>query len=345
MRIVTDVVDLAQLTAVVRAFEFPEFSLSRFLPTVTREDIRYRIVRTRREARRVAPFRAFDAESPIGARPGVETRSGALPPISEKLPLTEGEQLELDALYRNMDRALVTQLFDDAATEARRVAGRFELARGEVLTTGELTISENGLDLDTVEFGVPADHFIVTTDDHVNDPAADVVGDLTDAVALYRDVNGFAPGVALTRSHVRTGWGKNAGFRQLAGSILGTPSRVTNSQVSQVLEEFDLPPIVTYDRKAIGTDGVERPIIPDNTVVFLPPDGERLGNTQLGVTAEARRLASARVINNEDLAGMTAVTMVSDDPVTMWTKVGAIGLPVIDNPEALMVLIVDGSGV
>lgn len=338
MRIVTDVVDLAQLTAVVRALEFPEFSLARFLPTVTREDIRYRIVRTQRQTRRVAPYRAFDAESPIGARPGVESRTGALPPISEKLPLTEGEQLELDALYRNMDAALVRQLFDDAATEARRVAGRFELARGEVLSTGTITISENGLDLDTIEFGVPDEHFLTVDESHLTDFTADVLGDLSDAVELYVDTNGFRPGAILTRSAVRRAWGRNEPFRQLAGSILGTPSRVSTSQVNAVFEEYDLPPITTYDRKAVGTDGVEVPIIPDGLVIFLPPEGERLGNTQLGVTAEARRLAQARAISHEDLAGMTAVTMVSDDPVTMWTKVAALGLPVLDNPDALMVM-------
>lgn len=336
MRIVTDVVDTAQLTAVVRALEFPEFSLARFLPTVTREDIRYRIVRTQRDTRRVAPYRAFDTESPIGARPGVETRSGALPPISEKLPLTEGEQLELDALYRNMDGALVRQLFDDAATEARRVAGRLELARGEVLSTGTLTISENGLDLDTIDFSVPPAHIVQAAASHYV-VGTDVLGDLTDWVEVYRDTNGFAPGAILTRSAVRRAWARNQPFRELAGSILGTPSRISTSQVNAVFEEYDLPPIITYDRKAIGTDGVERPIIPDDTVIFVPPDGERLGNTQMGVTAEARRLAQARAISHEDLPGMTAVTMVSDDPVTMWTKVAAIALPVLDNPDAILI--------
>lgn len=341
MQIVTDVVDLAELTAVVRALEFPEFSLRQFLPEVTREDIRFRVVRTRRESRRVAPYRAFDAESPIGARPGVETRSGALPPISEKLPLTEGEQLELDALYRNMDRALVDQLFDDAATEARRVAGRLELARGEVLSTGQITIAENGLDLDTVDFGVPASHIVASAAAH-STPSTDVLGDLFNWRDEYVATNGFAPGAILTSTSVRNGWGRNEGFRQLSGSILGTPSRVSTSQITSVFEEYDLPPIFTYDRKAVGVDGVERRIIPEGTVIFLPPQGERLGNTQLGVTAEARRLASARAIANEDLAGMVAVTMISDDPVTTWTKVAAIGLPVLDNPDALMIADVTG---
>lgn len=336
MQIVTDVVDLAQLTAVVRALEFPEYSLRAFLPDVTREDIRFRVVRTRRETRRVAPYRAFDAESPIGARPGVETRSGALPPISEKLPLTEGEQLELDALYRNMDRQLVNQVFDDAATEARRVSGRLELARGEVLSTGKITIAENGLDLDEVDFGVPDEHFVEADDSH-SDPGTDVLEDLEGWIDLYVETNGFRPGRILTRRAVRTGWSKNEGFRQLAGSILGTPSRVSTAQMSAVFEEYDLPPISTYDRKAIGTDGVERPIIPDGTVIFLPPDGERIGQTQLGVTAEARRLAQSRAIAVEDLSGMVAVTMISDDPVTIWTKVAAIALPVLDNPDALMI--------
>lgn len=341
MRIVTDIVDLAEMTAVVRALEFPEFSLRQFLPEVTRNDIRFRVVRTRRETRRVAPYRAFDAESPIGARPGVETRSGALPPISEKLPLTEGEQLELDALYRNMDRALVDQLFDDAAIEARRVAGRLELARGEVLSTGTITIAENGLDLDTVDFGVPAEHLVAADADH-SEPDTDVLGDLFDWREQYVDTNGFAPGAILTSSSVRTGWGRNEGFRQLAGSILGTPSRVSTAQVNAAFEEYDLPPIVTYDRKAVGIDGVERRIIPEGTVIFLPPAGERLGNTQLGVTAEARRLAQSRAIANEDLGGMTAVTMLSDDPVTMWTKVSAIALPVLDNPDAILIADVTG---
>lgn len=336
MRTVTDIVDLAELTAVVRALEFPEFSLRAILPEVTRETIRYKIMQTKKDTRRVAPYRAFDAESAIGARPGLETRSGTLPPISEKIPLTEGEEIELDALYRNMDRALVDQIFDDAATEARRVAGRLELARGELLSTGSITISENGLDLDAIDFGVPADHIVTTVARH-DIPATDVLGDLAGFVEVYVDSNGFAPGGILTTAKVKRGWGQNEGFRALAGSILGTPSRVSTGQVNAVFEEYDIPPLITYDRKAIGTDGVERRIIPEGTVIFLPPAGERLGQTQLGVTAEARRLASARTIAVEDAAGLVATTLVSDDPVTTWTKVSAIALPVLDNPEAILI--------
>jgi hypothetical protein len=335
VRLVTDLVDLANLTAVVRALQLPQFTLRRFLPDVQRESIRYKQVKNKRASNAVAPFRAFDAESPIGARPGAETREGRLPPISEKLPLTEGEQLELDALYRNVDTALVDQIYDDAAIEGRRVGGRLEVARGEAISTGFLTIAENGLNLDQIDYGIPAAHR-VTASASFAVPTTDAVGQILAWEAQYRDTNGFGPGVSLMPTPVRNNLLLNEGFRDLAAAGAIRSSRITPSQLAQVFSDLQLPPIELYDRKATGVDGVERRIIGEDRFIFLPPTEERLGSTQFGVTREAARLVGARAIDVAEAAGAVAVVYDSEDPVTLWTKVAAIALPVIDAPEGIL---------
>jgi hypothetical protein len=335
VRLVTDLVNLADLTAVVRRLELPQFTLRRFLPDVTRESIRYRIVQNKRRSNAVAPFRAFDAESPIGARPGAETREGRLPPISEKLPLTEGEQLELDALYRNVDTALVDQIYDDAAVEGLRVGGRLEVARGEVLSTGFLTIAENGLNLDQIDYGIPAAHRVVASASFAV-PSTDIVGQLLAWQAQYVETNGFAPGLTLTTTPVLNNMLRNEGFRNLAATGAVAPARINRRQLDDVFSDFGLPPIELYDRKATGVDGVERRIIGEDRLIFLPPAEERLGETQFGVTREAARLASARQIDTAEAAGAVAVVYDSEDPVTIWTKVAAIALPVINAPEGIL---------
>lgn len=334
MRLVTDLVNLADLTAVVRSLELPQFTLRNFLPDVTRETIRYRIVQNKRRSNAVAPFRAFDAESPIGARPGAESREGRLPPISEKLPLTEGEQLELDALYRNVDRPLVDQIYDDAAIEGLRVGGRLEVARGEAISTGFLTIAENNLFLDQIDYGIPAAHRIAAAASWAV-ASTDIVSDILAWEAQYRDTTGFAPGVTLTTTPVRNNMLRNEGFRNLAASGV-VPTRITPRQLDDVFSDLQLPPIQLYDRKATGVDNVERRIIAQDRFIFLPPGEERLGNTQFGVTREAARLAGARVIDTAEAAGAVAVVYDSEDPVTIWTKVAAIALPVIDAPEGIL---------
>ena len=104
--------------------------------------------------------------------------------------------------------------------------------------------------------------------------------------------------------------------------------------LGNVLDAFDLPPIRLYDT-AMPVGGSTQRVIPANRLLMLPPGAP--GATFSGTTAEAIELAGARAIAADQIAGMTAVTEKTYDPVITWTKVSAIALPVLYQPEAITV--------
>ena len=106
-----DIIDPVELTAFVRELD-PDaygFTLNRWLPDVTHEDVEYAFTRMTERREDVAPYRAFDVEAAIGSRPGYTRVRGEIPPLSKKLPLGEEQRLRLDsfrgsAAWRNTDR-------------------------------------------------------------------------------------------------------------------------------------------------------------------------------------------------------------------------------------------------
>src|SRR5688500_3455085 len=97
MLLSNEYIDPAELTGYVRAaladLEQNRFTLSRHLPTVAVDDLEYRFTRGGQGLTEAATIRAYDAESPIGARPGTSRVSGELPPISRKIRLGEYDRL------------------------------------------------------------------------------------------------------------------------------------------------------------------------------------------------------------------------------------------------------------
>ena len=142
MLLTTDYITPAELTGYVRAaladLETNQFTLSRFLPSQQIDDLQYRFTRGGEGLAEAATFRAYDAESPIGSRPGISRVTGELPPISRKIRLGEYERLR----QRRADQAIRDAILDDATRMARTVAARVELARGEALYTGKITLNE-----------------------------------------------------------------------------------------------------------------------------------------------------------------------------------------------------------
>jgi hypothetical protein len=80
-------------------------------------------------------FRAYDASSDVGVRPGGARVSGELPPISRKIPVGEYERIR----RRNVDTQnaeIRDAMLDDGVRLARQIEARLELARGEALFSG-----------------------------------------------------------------------------------------------------------------------------------------------------------------------------------------------------------------
>lgn len=335
MALVLDLVDPQELQGFARNIQLEEernrFQLQNYLPNENIDEIEFRVTRGNLRDADAAKVRAWDTESPIGSRQGLERIMGELPPISKKIRLGEEERLRRRALERGDNQQMVDAIYDDAAQMARAVTARVELFRGEALFDAQLAINENGVS-QTVNFGRRAAHTVTAATLWSAVGTATPVADLRAWVQTYIDTNGVAPAYGLTSTAVISDLMRNAEIRQLAGTAAGTPGIVTVDTVNAVFSAYGLPPLVAYDT-SVRVDGVQTRVTPQNKVVLMPPAGEPLGKTFFGTTAEALELVEARAIDNDQAPGMVATVHKMDDPVSTWTKCAAIALPVLINPD------------
>lgn len=336
----TRLVDPAQLTGFVRTLAVEEnrnkFALSTFLPVDDQNVTEFKITRQNTLDVDVAMYRPFDTESPIGKRKGIITARGEIPPLSQKIPLGEEATLKLDALRTGDTETLIREIFNDAARTARALLARLELARGQVLETGTLVLNENGV-VATIDYGRSGSHTVAAPTLWSDTAASDPIGDLTNWVNTYVTTNGVRPGFIITSSAVVQNLVKNTGIRNLAFVGAGSdPTRVSRTVLNSILTDFELPPIFVYDSQ-VRVNGVATRIISADKVVFMPPQGEPLGATVSGVTAEAIKLAGNGVLRRDQAPGITTVIYEDEDPVTTWTKSSALALPVLANPDLTLV--------
>lgn len=333
--LVYDLADPVELQGFVRNIATPQYDLiANVLPGLNIADLEYRFLRGDLGDMDVAPFRAFDAEAPIGSRPGVARVSGELPPLSRKIPLGEEQRLRLAQLGRGNGQVpgLADAIFDDAARLARSVLGRLELAAGQSLDTGVLTINENGVAA-TIDYGFTAGQK-PTAAVLWSAANADIIGDLTTWTDAWAERNGGErPGRIRVSRRIRSFMLRNDAIRTLASSLAGAPRVITPAALGQVLDAYDLPPIEVYDT-TVKVGGATTRTVADNKVLILPA-GNGLGRTLYGVTAEALELVGAQQIEADLAPGLTAVTDKVFDPPAVWTKVAAIALPTIQNPAGV----------
>lgn len=337
MFLITDYVTPAELTGYVRAaladYEQNQFSLARFLPSVQIDDLQYRFTAGGEGLIDAAVFRQFDAPSPFGSRKGTQRVSGELPPISRQLRLSEYDRLRMRA---NPDDAILNAIYADARRLARQIGARMELARGEALYRGKIDLSENGV-VASVDFGRASGHTVSAGTVWTNTASATPLTNEVAWVDTYKAANGEAPGVALTSTRVVRLLQRNAEIiNAITGSAAGR-SRVTITELNELRVSEGLPPLEIYDAQ-VNVAGSATRIIPDDRVTYLPAptdptnqDGTDLGATLFGTTSEA--MEAEYSIDSADQPGIVAGNYKSPDPVAIFTKAAAIGLPVLANPN------------
>lgn len=330
----------ATLTGYVRQalMDLPanQFSLRRWLPTRYVPDLEYRYNKGTGGLIPAAQFRAYDAESPIGKRKGLERRSGSLPPLSEKIRLGEYDRLRIQA---NPEESIQNQILSDAVMLAKKLEARIEIARAAALVNGAVTISENGVEAN-VDFGRNASNQVVPGTLWSTTATADPLGDLVTWVQYYVDLNGEAPGAILTSTKVRGYMLRNAAIRALAGNLSGTPTILSVDQLASALVSHDLPPIFTYDASYENASGSATKVVPDTDVLLLPapvaPDdwqGTQLGATFWGNTAES---LEPNYGLQGDEPGIVVGNYKVENPLGIWTNAAGISLPVLTNPDLSM---------
>lgn len=311
-----------------------QFQLLNVLPAQQIADLNYRFSQgTDAGLLEAASFRAYDAEPGFGKRDGIARVSGELPPIGKQYVLGEYDQLKL----RNAEQEVRDLLLRDAVRIARQIETRFEIARGQALIEGKVTIAENDVYAE-VDFGRKPEHSVapsVLWSDHA---ASTPIDDLQGWRDVYVVTNGASPGRILTSTAVRNHLLRSA---QVIGMIYplaasGNVGQVTVTMLNQLLSDFDLPAIEVYDAQVKNPAGAVQRVIPADKVLFLPPAGIELGSTLWGLTLEAQEASYGIAAADQPGIVVGAFKQVTT-PIHVITIGAAIGVPILGNPNATLV--------
>nr|WSW58505.1 major capsid protein [Streptomyces sp. NBC_00998] len=334
MQLIDEFVTPAELTGYARAAlaDRPENdqTLNRWLPDRTINDLSYRFTRGGGGLTEAANFRAYDAQSDIGVRPGGARVSGELPPISRKIPVGEYERIR----RRNVDTQsaeIRDAMLDDGVRLARQIEARMELARGEALFTGGVALNENGVQA-SVDFGRAAGHSVTAGTVWSTIATAKAYDDLQAWLDVYNATNGRLPAYTLMSRTIYNYLRRNAQLCSLAQTI-NPPTVLTKDGLNNVLGDFDIPPVIIYDAQ-VSVGGVATRVTPVDKILFLPEIGDAVGQTLWGVPVEAD---DPRYGLAGDAAGIAVGAYKSEDPQTVWTRATAIALPVVAAPDLTFV--------
>lgn len=346
MYLTNDFIYPATLTGYVRQAlsEYPQnqFTLSRWLPNRTVGDIAYRFASGGTGLADAAVFRTYDAESPIGKRQGINRVTGELPPISIKTRLSEYDSLRIrNGALNASNQEVVKAILNDGVKNARSIEARMEFARGDALSNGSVTITENGVGA-TISFGRAGAMAVTAATLWSTTGTADPFADLDTWRNAYVAQNGVEPGaILMSRSTLALMRRCSNVAKAVFPSAANVPTLLSQTAISDALNAFGLPPLYVYYAQANTYAGTATAVLPANKVFLLPApvdptdyEGTQLGSTMWGTTAESQLPEYG--IEEADQPGVVVGTYHDPDPVGLWTKAAAIGVPIMANPNLAM---------
>ena len=291
---------------------------------------------------RTARYRTYDGRIHVSDRDTGSTGSVGMIPLSDSRNKGEYERLQLEFARVNGTNtaALADAIYNDAEDLVGNIFRRVELAWGDVLTDGKLTVSEinGGFEAD---FGVPGSHLVTAGILWSNLATAKVLTDLITWHDVYVATNGAPAGAIRTSQTVLRLVQRN---KEIIDAIYGAAAGRTYASfedVNTLLASYGLPPFVApYDSQveSVTTDQLAR-VIPANRVLFTPENLGDLGRTEWGVTATALELVNSNLaeMSFQEAPGIAGVVEKVGPPYREFTFVDAVAFPVLSDAKRLFV--------
>lgn len=335
-----DLIDPSELTGIAREMIADEdrpqnqFILGQFFPNVTTDDIFFEFdkgpTRTYTDS---MTYRAWTTEAPIGSRPGLVTARGEIPPLSKKYPLTELDRIRQRAQRRgqSLADAALDDILDDVASGVRAARARMERARAEIIDTGSLVLSENGLEI-TVDFGRAAGRESSAGTAWTDTANATALDDESGIVDTLSDEEGLDPDnvVAICNRATMRLMKANAQYTGFYPTVRELDS-VPRAAIDEIREANDLPPLIVYNASAADHTGSTSLLVPEGKIWYVPRNNI-VGETVWGVPAVAEE--PSMNLELDERPGLVAYLLQSFDPLMVWTMVEGVGLPILKDPNA-----------
>ncbi|AXN51237.1 hypothetical protein DSM43518_04779 [Mycobacterium marinum] len=302
---------------------------------------------TIKKTNRAAKFRNWDGSYWVAPRDTGSERRVRMLPLGGQLSVGEYErrQIEFARVGGTIQSILVDAIYNDLQDLARYAQNRVELAWGDVLTDGVLTIDENGVK-QQVDYGIPAAQKVTANtlwSDHAN---ATPLTDLITWTGVWSGINGMPHGQFRTSTAVVQDLMQN---KQLRDAIKGDQTGVTWVSISEInafLAGFGIPPfVVPLDGQPGGSiysssfdvDDVTVAAFPEDRLLFLPADMSTLGFTAWGTPTTVMEL-NAKNVQVEVTTRLIGILVREEaPPFVKRTFVDGVVLPVIADPRKILV--------
>lgn len=326
----------ADLTVFARAMDTPaNYRLTReVLPETQIQGVKFRTTSAKRRVN-AAKFRAYDAPTAMAKRQAERVvNEGMLPALGQTLAVSEMDQILLDVGHGSDTERYIELLYSDVERHVESIQTAQELAAGQLLANGTVNLPGLGLD---VNWNVPSAN-MPTAAVLWDQPTATPLSDERAWIDYLIDSGAPAPREVLTSRRARSMLAANAEYQiafygQNATNNPGTT--LSPLEVDAVRARFGLPPIVIYDVQ-VWNDDVYQRVIPDNKWILIPDvPASEWAQTQYGVTREAAQFTSGTnpALTRQEAPGIVVVTHVDDNPVQIYTRGAAIGMPVLYVPD------------
>lgn len=289
---------------------------------------------------RAAKFRNWDGNYWVSPRDTGSEKRVRMLPLGGQLGVGEYErrQIEFARVGGTIQSILVDAIYNDLENLTRYVQNRVELAWGDVLTDGVLTINENGVQ-QQVDYAIPGSNLVTASTLWSTTATADPLADLIAWYDVYVGLNGAGPGQFLCSLQTVRQLMVNA---KLIGAIKGTntgATMVTLDEISGLFASYGLPPISMQSvyNSNFDVDGVSTKPLPVNKFLFLPSDLSELGFTAWGTPTTVMEL-NANNVQVQSAAGIIGILVREEQPpFQKRTFVDAVALPVLADPRKILV--------
>lgn len=281
---------------------------------------------------------AFDAKVIPLSREGFEKLSYEMPFFKNSLVVDEKTRQELNMVLASNNQSaidlVVGRIFDDQTNLVRYARLAMEKMRMQILTTGAITIADNGVKL-SYDFGVPTANKVTPDVKWDNADNADPIADIEKWLDQIENSKGVRPTEALLNSVTLGYLTKVASIKNAIYVVANGTVTPTKQQVLKYL--FDQTGVTFYVyNKGYSDNGVFTKFVADGTVVFMPEGA--LGNTWFGTTPEESDLmtgtdAQVSIVDT----GVALTTTKLTDPVNVSTKASMICLPSFELADQIII--------
>lgn len=290
----------------------------------------------------MAQFHAFDVQAQKTLRVPIDTHNIEKGLIKVKIDQSE----RLRALMgRGVtgETALYKKVLNDGFNLAEEVFTRSKVAKNELLATGKITIKENGLDL-TVDYGVPEGNVGKTLDFGAG-AAAPLDEQLLELVSDARTAGAPITGIYTSQAMLNR-LRKNGALQATINGSNMVGKLIRRADLEAYLsEELGITRVLTNDLiyslpLTMGANG--RPVVsqqryyPESKITFFSADN-KLGTGLWGDPPEVSAAKFMEVSQSENSPYVYVSQYAENDPAVTWTKASGLFMPVLYNPNSLVI--------